>query len=204
VATEDVLVVEEALSSLEAAAEGTLLETFVRLRDAGGLRHREARLIAAARRDEGRPAVVVLLRDETVERRLLAELRAHETRLDGLLEHLDDGLVLVADGEDGARVRFANRAFLDLAGLESADVLGAREGDVLRALRGRARWVRRPPPCSPPPPAGRRPTRSPGARTSSGASSSRRLPRATAASSACGTSHRPGGASATRRASRAR
>ena len=137
VGTEDVLVVEEALSSLEAAADGTSLETFVRLRDAAGRPRGEVRLIAAARRDAGRPAVVVVLRDETVERRLLAELRAHEARLDGLLEHLDDGLLLVAEGDDGARVRFANRAFLDLAGLESADVLGAREGDVLRALRGR-------------------------------------------------------------------
>jgi len=137
IATEDVLVVEEALRGLEAGAEGASLETFVTIRDAAGRPRREARLVAAARHDDGRPAVVVLLRDETVEKRLLAELRAQETRLDGLLEQLDDGLLLVAEGEGGARVCFVNRAFLDLTGLESADVLGAREGDVLRALRGR-------------------------------------------------------------------
>ena len=137
IATEDVLVVEEALRTLEAGAEGATLETFVRVRDAAGRPRREVRLVAAARREDGRPAVVVLMRDETVERGLLAELRAHEARLDALLEAVDDGLLLVAEGPDGARVRFANGAFLDLMGLESADVLGAPEVDLLRALRGR-------------------------------------------------------------------
>ena len=136
IATEDVLVVEEALRNVEAGQAGASFETFVRLRDASGRKHREVRFVAAARSHEDRPSVVVLLRDETVERRLLAELRAQEARLDALLETLDDGLLLVAEGEDGPRVRFANRAFLDLLGLESADVLSAREGDVLRAMRG--------------------------------------------------------------------
>jgi PAS domain S-box-containing protein len=137
IATEDVLVVEEALRTLEGASPGATYETFVRVRDASGRPRREVRFVAAARAHEERPAVVVLLRDETVERRLLAELRANEARLDGLLERLDDGLLLIADGDEGGRVRFANRALLDLLGLESADVLGAREGDVLRAMRGR-------------------------------------------------------------------
>jgi PAS domain S-box-containing protein len=136
IATEDVLVVEDALRRLEGAPEGDAEEASVALLDPAGRRGREVRFVAVAHRHEDRPAVLLTLRDETDERRFGRALRASEARLDAVLEESSDAIVLIADEPAGPRVRFVNRAFCDLTGLSRGTILGARARELSRALAG--------------------------------------------------------------------
>jgi PAS domain S-box-containing protein len=136
IATAQVLVVQEALSRIESAGNDAIVETSVTLLDAGGSAAREARFIGLAHTHEGRPAVLVLLRDESAEARRLRSVSADEARLNAVLDAWDDAIVLVEDDAEGGRVRVANRAFVSLFALSRAEVAGATEAELLRSLRG--------------------------------------------------------------------
>lgn len=137
IATSHVLVVQDALTRLETGPANTISEATVTILDASGRPAHEVRFVAAAHRHEGRPAVLVTLRDETAERRLVRTLAAEEGRLDAVLDAWDDAVLLVEDEASGARVRLANRSFLSLFGLTRGAIWGVAEGDLLRALRER-------------------------------------------------------------------
>ncbi len=137
IATSHVLVVQDALARLEAGVADRMAEATVTILDAAGRVAREVRFVAAAHPHEGRPAVLVTLRDETAERRLVRTLAAEDARLDAVLDAWDDAVLLVEEDASGSRVRLANRAFLSLFGLTRAGVWGMTEGDLLRALRER-------------------------------------------------------------------
>jgi PAS domain S-box-containing protein len=137
VATSHVLLVQDALAKLEAGAGGATLDAIVTIRDAAGRAAREVRFAGVAHTHEGRPAVLVVLRDETAQRRLVRTLAAEEARLSAVLDAWDDAVLLVEEDASGARVRLANRAFVSLFSLTRGEVAGVAEGDLLRALRGR-------------------------------------------------------------------
>jgi signal transduction histidine kinase len=137
VATSHVLVIQEALSRLEAAGAGESVETTVTLADSPSRSGAEVRFVGVAHAHEGRPAVLVLFRDETAERRLVRMLAAEEARLDAVLDSWDDAVLLIEDDAAGPRVRLANRAFVSLFALTRADVSGITERELLRMLRER-------------------------------------------------------------------
>jgi PAS domain S-box-containing protein len=137
VATSHVLFVQDALAKLEAGSGKPTLDTIVTLRDASGRPSREVRVFATAQSHEGRPAVVIVLRDETAERRLVRTLAAEEKRLSAVLDAWDDAVLLIEDDALGSRVRLANRAFVALFALSREDVAGVTETDLMRALRER-------------------------------------------------------------------
>jgi PAS domain S-box-containing protein len=137
IATTHVLIVQDALARLEAGRPDATSEATVTLLDGGLHPGREARFVGAAHTHEGRPAVLVLLRDETAERRLVRTLAAEEARLDLVLDAWDDAVLLIEDDASGARVRLANRAFVSLFALSRADVAGMTESELLRTLRER-------------------------------------------------------------------
>jgi PAS domain S-box-containing protein len=137
IATSHFLFVQEALVNLETGVSEATVETSVTLRDASGRAAREVRFVGVAHPHEGRPAVLVVLRDETAERRLVRTLAAEETRLNAVLDAWDDAVLLVEEDASGARVRLANRAFVSLFALTRVAVAGVAEGDLLRLLRAR-------------------------------------------------------------------
>jgi PAS domain S-box-containing protein len=137
IATSHILLVQDALARLEAGVGDATFEATVTLLDAAGQAGREVRFVGVAHAHEGRPAVLVLLRDETAERRLVRTLAAEEARLSAVLDAWDDAVLLVEEDASGSRVRLANRAFVSLFSLTRAEVSGATEGDLLRALRDR-------------------------------------------------------------------
>jgi PAS domain S-box-containing protein len=137
IATSHVLVVQEALGKLESGLGAPTVDLIVTSRDASGRPARELRLLAAAHAHAERPAVLIVLRDETAERRLVRTLAAEESRLNAVLDAWDDAVVLIEEDASGARVRLANRAFVALFSLARHQVAGAAEGDLRRALRER-------------------------------------------------------------------
>jgi PAS domain S-box-containing protein len=137
IATSHVLFVQDALSRLEAGVSPLPFDAIVTLRDASGRPTREVRLVAARHVHEGRPAILVVLRDETAARRTVRTLAAEESRLNAVVDAWDDAVVLVEDDASGARVRLANRAFVALFALPRNVVAGAAESDLLDALRER-------------------------------------------------------------------
>ncbi len=137
IATSHVLYVQDALAKLEGGAKGATLDAIVTIRDAAGTAAREVRFAGVAHTYDGRPAVLVVLRDETTQRRLVRTLTAQEARLNAVLDAWDDAVVLIEEDASGARVRLANRAFVSLFSLTRADVAGTAEVDLLRALRER-------------------------------------------------------------------
>jgi len=137
IATDDVLLVQDALVRLEASEVKEAAELTVGVSDAAGRRRSEVRLSALAHRAEGRAGVLVMLSDATEEQRMLRALRASENRLDAVLEASDDGVLLLAEEVSGTRVRIANRTILDLLGLNRWDVLGTPETEFLRLVRSR-------------------------------------------------------------------
>jgi PAS domain S-box-containing protein len=139
IATSHVLLVQEALAKLEAGVGRASLDAIVTLRDASGRPTREVRLVATAHAHEGRPAVLVVLRDETAARRLVRTLAAEEARLNAVVDAWDDAVLLVEEDASGARVRLANRAFVALFSLPRELVAGAAENDLLGALRERGK-----------------------------------------------------------------
>jgi PAS domain S-box-containing protein len=135
VATSHVLYVQDALAKLEAGAHGATLDAVVTVRDASGRVSREVRFAGVAHPHDGRPAVLLVVKDETAERRLVRTLVAGQARLSAVLDAWDDAVVLIEEDASGARVRLANRAFVSLFALTREDVAGAPENDLLRALR---------------------------------------------------------------------
>jgi PAS domain S-box-containing protein len=137
IATSHVLIVQDALARLEAGGSAHTSEATVTLLDASLRTGCEARFVGVAHVHDGRPAVLVLLRDETAERRLVRTLAAEEARLDLVLDAWDDGVLLVEENGSGARVRLANRAFVSLFGISRAELVGMTETDLMRRLRER-------------------------------------------------------------------
>lgn len=137
VATRDVLAVQGHLARLEKGPAGERCDLHVTLLtpEAGGAGEIRLSLMAAVL--DGSPAVVATAADETMARRLEAELARNESRLDAVLEATSDAVLSLADLPEGAMVRTTNRAFLDLFGLRESQVLGATEGELLRLLRER-------------------------------------------------------------------
>lgn len=137
IATTHVLLVREALTRIASAGGDPDAEATVTLLDAAGRPGREARFVAIRHQHEGRPAALVLLRDETAERRLLRTLAAQEARLDSVLDAWDDAVVAIEDDASGPRVRLANRAFVSLFNLRRSEVAGVTEIELTRALAAR-------------------------------------------------------------------
>jgi signal transduction histidine kinase len=137
IATSHVLLVQDALSKLEAGAAQLPFDAIVTLRDGSGRPTREVRIVAAQHAHEGRPTILVVLRDESAARRIVRSLSAEESRLKAVVDAWDDAVLLVEDDASGARVRLANRAFVALFALPRSVVAGAAESEVLSALRAR-------------------------------------------------------------------
>ena len=134
VATRDVLVVEEALLQVEGNDDAS---QSVRCNMLVGDDRREiaVRLDLRAVNDGGAAAVLILVHDETLERRARLELHRNEARLDALLEATADGVLVLVRSPVGPRVQMTNHAFLKRFGLASAQVLGATASSVATALR---------------------------------------------------------------------
>ena len=132
VAVRDVLVMENALAEWVGgvATEQTLRCTLV---GSDGGESAEVRIEAGAVEFAGGPAVMLLVQDETAERRIEVELRRNETRLDAVLEATSDG-VLVLSNDPSRMVQMSNAAFAEMFGLRIEDILGASEDRLLRLL----------------------------------------------------------------------
>ena len=137
ISTGHVILVQDALARLTSPGGPAEVELTVAVLDASGSASREVRFVGVAHAHEGAPAVLVVLRDESSNARLVRTLAASEARLHAALDAWDDALVLVEEGPSGARVRLANRAFVSLFALTRAEIIGAAEGDLIRALRDR-------------------------------------------------------------------
>lgn len=135
VAASDVLVVRETLESAERGEARRPRIVRATLLGARGEPSLVVRIAATSA--EGPGSALVSLFDESAERRAEAVLRRNETRLDAVLEAASDGLALLTEGPAGAVVSMANANFARLTGLRLPSVLGANEGDLLRALRER-------------------------------------------------------------------
>jgi PAS domain S-box-containing protein len=131
VSTRDVLVVEDALESLRGGAGSEELRC--NLLGPDGAERAEVRIKATAVEFADGTAVMLLVRDETAERRIEAELRRNETRLDAVLEGTSNGVLVLGD-DPGRMVQMTNRAFAEMFGLRVADVLGASEDRLARLL----------------------------------------------------------------------
>jgi PAS domain S-box-containing protein len=135
IATSHVLFVQDALTRLEAGTGDTTVEATVTLADAIGSGGRDVRFVGLAHPIQGRPAVLVLCRDETAERRLVRTLAAAETRLDVVLDAWDDAVLVLEEDAFGSRVRLVNRAFVALMALPRAPFSGITEEELLLLLR---------------------------------------------------------------------
>jgi PAS domain S-box-containing protein len=136
VATGDVLLVEETLAELQ-AEPGRVIPLNCGLHGADRSTRLEVRLHAASIEYVGGPAVLLMVRDETPERRIEAELRRNESQLDAVLEGTSDGILVLSDSADGGVVHMTNRAFAELFGMRQEDLLGLPLAKLVRALGGR-------------------------------------------------------------------
>ena len=136
VTTRDVLVLQDRLGELQ-ARDGATDDLRVSWVDEHRAPVADVRIRAATVRHAGRPAVLALVVDETTSRRIEAELRENEARLDAVLEAASDGLLVMVGGGDGAVVRMTNRAFLEQFGLDERTVLGLRRARLVELLRER-------------------------------------------------------------------
>jgi PAS domain S-box-containing protein len=136
VGTRDVLLVQERLAALQGAPAGERDELELVLEGPSGAQP-EVRLRAVSILHGGEPAVLAVVREVTGAKRSELELRRNESLLDAVLESTSDGVAMVESTPSGGVVRLANRAFLEMFGLEARQVLGAAEGDLLRLLRER-------------------------------------------------------------------
>jgi PAS domain S-box-containing protein len=138
VATRDVLLVQEALAGVQAAAApGTGSSVRGTWLDASRQPVAQVRIEISQVQHGGRPAVLGLVADETRERLIEAELRRNEARLDAVLEAASDGLLVLADPAAGWVVRMTNRAFAAQFNLPVDRLLGASAADLARMLRER-------------------------------------------------------------------
>ena len=134
VATRDVLLVEQALDSLAAGAdEGQGGAVRCTLQGQSGSPGVEVRLSLAGVEFAGGPAAMLLVRDESAERRIEEELRRNETRLDAVLEASASGLLVLSE-DSGHMVQMTNRALAEMFGLGVQDLLGASEDRLARLL----------------------------------------------------------------------
>ena len=135
IATRDLLNVEERLAAIERGEnEEASFKLEVRLAtETGPGPH--VRLDARAADYLGSRAILLVARDQTIERRIHAELQRNESRLDAVLEATSDGILVLAETGDGQAAQMTNRAFLELFGLRQEEVLGRREGALLRTCR---------------------------------------------------------------------
>jgi PAS domain S-box-containing protein len=122
VATRDVLVLEERLGAVErgATADDEIACTLV----AGGGGLLDVRMRASAVPLGEGSGVLLLLRDETGQRRAEREIRRNEARLDAVLEAASDGFVLVGDRGGRPVVHVANRAFATMFDVPPGELLG--------------------------------------------------------------------------------
>ncbi|HKQ60077.1 MAG TPA: ATP-binding protein, partial [Candidatus Polarisedimenticolaceae bacterium] len=135
VATRDVLLAESRLAALE-AQPGAADELPLGWR-AGAEGTLDTRGQATGIEYGGQPAVLLLIRDDSAQRRIEAELRRNEARLDAVLEAASDGMLALAAARDGGVVQFANRAAAEQLGLPVDELLGAPQARLLSALRER-------------------------------------------------------------------
>jgi PAS domain S-box-containing protein len=132
VATGDLLVTESTLDAVAAGAgAGETLRCTILGPD--GEQRAEVRVKATPVEFAGGAAVMLLVQDETAERRVEAELRRNETRLDAVLEATSDGVLVLAD-DPGRTVQMTNRAFAEMFGLRLPELLGASEDRLARLL----------------------------------------------------------------------
>ncbi len=134
IATRDLLVMQSALESVTAGSS-TALELDCTLLGPDGAPRVEARVKATAVEFAGGPAAMLLLTDRTAERRMIAELRQNESRLDAVLEATADGILVIAE-DPWRTVRMANQAFARPLGLGVEELLGASEVRLMELLRG--------------------------------------------------------------------
>ena len=137
IATSHVLLLQDAMSRLTAAPAGSTIEVTVALSDATGASGREVRFVGVAHPHQGRPAVLIALRDESAERRLVRTLAAGEARLDAVLDTWDDAVLLLEEDAASWRVRLVNRAFESLFALLRPAIAGVTEDELLSLLRER-------------------------------------------------------------------
>ena len=136
VATGDVLVSEEALSALEGQA-GAQTEIQCTLLGRDGTGCAEVKITASAVDYSGEAGVLLLVQDQTLERRMQTELHRNETRLDAVLEATSDGILVLSDPAEGGTVQMTNRAFAALFGLRIGEFLGQPQWLLLQLLRTR-------------------------------------------------------------------
>jgi PAS domain S-box-containing protein len=137
IATSHVLLLQDALARLATAPPGSTTEVTATLSEATGAGGREVRFVGVSHPHQGRPAVLVALRDESAERRLVRTLAAGEARLDAVLDSWDDAVLLLEEDAAGWRVRLVNRAFEALFAIVRPAVAGITEDELLRVLRER-------------------------------------------------------------------
>jgi PAS domain S-box-containing protein len=135
IATGEVLLVEESLARLQAKPAKTE-PIRCGLHSADASTRLLVSLNAVTIDYLGEAAVLLLVRDETAERRIEAELRRNESQLDAVLESTTDGILVLADSAEGGVVQMTNRAFAELFGLRQEQVLGSSLGKLVRALGG--------------------------------------------------------------------
>lgn len=136
VSTRDVLTVEDRVGMLEREG-GPEQEFRVQLVDRGGLPLARIAVKAGRIDYDGQAAVLLLAHDETVERRIEAELRNNEARLDAVIEAMSDGLLVLSQEASGASVQMTNRAFADMIGMDVRAILGRPLKELQAALIAR-------------------------------------------------------------------
>lgn len=135
IATRDVMVVEERLAALERGPRGEQQELRCSLLGPDGHPSAEVRIKASAGEHAGAAAVLLLVRDETRERRVQVQLRHNEAMLDAVLEAAADGILVLSESRDGGVVQLSNQAFSDLLGLRPGQILGLTEPELLERMR---------------------------------------------------------------------
>lgn len=134
VVSRDVLVAQEVLAGVESGPESRAeLRLDLRAGERGLVR--PARIRATTVRYEDEPAALVLVEDETLERRSEAELRRSQSRLDAVIEACAEGVLAIAGETGGGLVCATNRALLEMLALRESDVLGRSEGQLVERLR---------------------------------------------------------------------
>jgi PAS domain S-box-containing protein len=132
-ATRDVLVVEDALASIEGGK--TAREELRCTLDVGdGESSSEVRVTASPVEFAGGAAVLLLVQDETAERRIEGELRRNEARLDAVLEATSDGILVLSEDRHARSVQMTNRSFAQMFGLSVSEVLGSPESTLVARL----------------------------------------------------------------------
>jgi len=133
--TRDVLFAEERLAAVEAGRE-PVVEIDASLADDEGTSLADVCIKASAVEHEGRPATLLLVRDETGERRERSRARRNESRLNAVLEATSDGILVLSAPAEGGVVRMTNRAMGRLTGLDERRLLGCLEDELIEKLRG--------------------------------------------------------------------